>query len=227
MVEMTQAISVPIFEPDKSKADKAIKGGFKKIRVRWWASIALVLILSTIVFSIWYYYHIPEVPPVVVEKEKQLGNEFMELLCQGDYEKAYEYIDIECKKQQWLEKWFEEEDLVDIKEKGLEKFCEFGQKLEDAGGIEKYVYIEMYVVSRRDDGTQIYRMEYRVRYMNNRWDDFIVDVSEDGVSFFTNSESFLVDPLAALGAWGEYLWQDYQGCYYDPELKQYVYYDKE
>ena len=224
---MTQSISVPKVEPDQKKADQAIKEGFKKIRVRWWASIALVLILSTIVFSVWYYYHIPEVPPVVVEKEKQIGNEFIELLCQGEYEKAYEYIDIEHMKESWLEDWFEEEELVDIEEKGLAKFCEFGQKLEDAGGIEQYVYIDMDISSWKDDGTQIYRMKYRVKYMNNKWCDFDLNVSEDGVDGFVNGASSLVDPLAAFAAWGEYLWQDYQGCYYDPELKQYVYYDKE
>ena len=225
MVEMTQAISVPKLELDKPKADKAVKKGFKKIRVRWWISIAAVLLLSTITFSIWYYHHIPEVPPVVVQREKQLASEFMDLLCQGNYEKAYEYMDIEDMKQDWLEDWFEEEELVDIEEKGLAKFCEFGQKLEDAGGIEKYVYMDMSISSQKKDGTQIYRIEYRVRYMNNRWTDFTLTVSKDGIDFFTNDESFLVDPLAALGSWGEYLWQDYSGCYYDTELKQYVYYN--
>ena len=52
-------------------------------------------------------------------------------------------------------------------------------------------------------------------------------MSEGAVDRFGGGGSLWVDPLAAFSSWTEFLWQDYAGCYYDTELRQYVYYDKE
>jgi len=227
MVEMTQSISVLKFEPNQPKADKAIKEGFKKIRVRWWASIALVTIVCTVVFGIWNHYHQPEIPKIT-DEDFEAGSEFMELLCQGNYEKAYEYIDMEKKKQEWIEDWFEEEELANIKEEGLVKFCELGAKLEELGGIEEYRYSGKSIYSYQDEEQKIpaYRLEYRILF-NEKWQSFALYMSEGAVAHFGGGGSLWVDPLAAFSSWTEFLWQDYAGCYYDTELRQYVYYDKE
>ena len=52
---------------------------------------------------------------------------------------------------------------------------------------------------------------------------FDIMVSNDGVEYFSGSGSFVTDPLAQFAIWSEYLWQDYEGCYFDPNLKEYVY----
>jgi len=46
-------------------------------------------------------------------------------------------------------------------------------------------------------------------------------VSDDGVEHFSGGGSFVDDPLAQFSIWSEYLWQDYEGCYFDPELGEY------
>lgn len=226
LLESTQEVSVPSFEPDKPKADKAIQKGFKKIRLRHWASLALVIVISSLVFYAWNQYHTKEVVQVV-DKEYQIGSKFMELLCQGNYEKAYEYIDIEEMKQEWIGVWFEEEQLVNMKEDGLAKFCEYAAKLEEMGGIEKYQYIGNRISGGEEDGTLIYEFSYKI-YISGNVEMLDIYVSKEGVEHFRIGDgSFLDDPLAQFSIWSEYLWQDYQGCYYDPDLKQYVYYDKE
>ena len=52
-----------------------------------------------------------------------------------------------------------------------------------------------------------------------------MNVSEDGIESFHGGGSFVDDPLAQFSIWAEYLWQDYEGCYFDPTTKQYIYYE--
>ena len=43
---------------------------------------------------------------------------------------------------------------------------------------------------------------------------------------FVGQGSLGNDSLAQFSMWHNYLLQDYEGCYIDPDIKQYVYYDK-
>lgn len=223
LIETTQAVPVPHIEPDCPAADKAVKKGFKKIRLRWWASILLVVIIVPLACLGWNQYHNRGIHYSNVY-EYQLGNRFMELLIKGNYEKAYEYIDIAELKQEWLEEWFEEEELTNIEKDGLAKFCKLGENLEALGGIESWEYIGISFLGEDTDGTKVYRILYRIQFNGSK---IVVhlDVSNDGVEWFGGGESFIDDPLAQFSIWAEYLWQDYEGCYYDPETKQYIYYD--
>lgn len=223
LIENTQAVPVPHIEPDHPAADKAVKKGFQKIRLRWWVSILLVIVIVPLACLGWNQYHNRGIHYSNVY-EYQLGNKFMELLKKGNYEKAYEYIDIDGLKQEWLEEWFEEEELTNFEKDGLAKFCELGRKLDEQGGIESYEYIGISFSGAETDGTKVYRILYRIQFNGSK---IIVhlDVSNDGVERFSGGESFVDDPLAQFSIWAEYLWQDYEGCYYDPETKQYIYYD--
>ena len=48
--ESTQAVQVPHIEPDSPVEDKAIRKGFRKIRIRWWAAILIILAIIPIAF---------------------------------------------------------------------------------------------------------------------------------------------------------------------------------
>ncbi|MBQ8559320.1 MAG: zf-HC2 domain-containing protein [Tyzzerella sp.] len=110
LVKSTQTVQIPHIEPEKPAADSAVKKSFKKIRFRWWISVLAVLILVPVIFLGWNQYHGRGVHYTNIY-EMQIGNAFMKCLDEGDYEKAYQYIDIDGLKQEWLEQWFDEKNL--------------------------------------------------------------------------------------------------------------------
>lgn len=116
-----------------------MKKSFKKIHFRWLASVIAVLIIVPAIFLGWNQYHGRGVHYTNIY-EMQISNAFMKCLEEGDYEKAYKYIDIDGLKQEWLKQWFDEEKLVNIQSDGLAKFCEYGAKVEEKGGISGYEY---------------------------------------------------------------------------------------
>lgn len=225
LIKSTQAVAIPQIEPEQPISDNAIKKGLRKIRYRWWASVLIILALFPVALLGWNEYSAQGVA-YSNQNELACGNAFMTSLMVGDYEKAYTYLDIEAKKHQWLTDWFEEEDLVNMETDGLEKFCELGANVEALGGIESFEYVGVHNAFAVDyRGNKVHQIIYKIKF-EGKPQEFRVDVSSEGVKNFSGAGSFLTDPLAKLGAWGEYLWQDYKGCYFDPELHDYVYYDK-
>ncbi len=223
--ERTQAVPIPHMEADRPTEDNAVKRSFRKIRIRWWASILLVVITLPLLFLGWNEYHKQGIHYSNIY-EYRMGTEFMSLLEEGNYEEAYSYINIEGLKELWLQEWFDEEKLSNMEADGLAKFCEYGAKLEAAGGIAGCEYIGISLIHTDTDGTHEYRMIFKAEICG-KTRVFHVDVSNDGIDRFGGGGSFLDDPLAQFSIWTEYLWQDYEGCYFDPETKSYVYYDRE
>lgn len=223
MMECTHGIPVLHIEPNQPAADKAVKKGFKKIRFRWWASILTIIALIPIAFLGWNEYSAQGVA-YSNQHELTIGNGFLDCLVEHRYTLAYNYLDIRELKQEWLQEWFSEEKLANMEDDALAKFCEMGGKLDEAGGIDSYEYIGISLSGVETDGTQVYRISYRVQF-DGKGIVVNLDVSEDGVEGFHGGGSFIDDPLAQFSIWAEYLWQDYQGCYFDPETGKYVYYD--
>lgn len=221
--ESTRAVPVPHIEPESPAEERAIRKGFRKIRIRWWAAILVILALVPIAFLGWNEYSGRGVA-YSNQQELSLGNGFMECLVEHRYTLAYNYLDIADLKKEWLEEWFTEERLADMEGKALEKFCQMGSILDDAGGIESHKYVGISQIGEDWDGTKVYRIVYKIRFAGKET-LFYVDVSEEGVERFHGGGSFVDDPLARFSIWSEYLWQDYEGCYFDPEKGAYVYYD--
>lgn len=223
--ERTQAVPIPHMESERSTEETAMKKGFRKIRIRWWASILLVAITLPLLFLGWNEYHKQGIHYSNIY-EYSIGNHFMSLLEDGNYEEAYSYIDIEGLKEDWLQAWFDEEKLSNMEADGLSKFCEYGARLEAAGGIDGYEYVGISLICNAPDSRHEYRLFFKADVCG-KTQVFHVDVSNDGVGSFGGGGSFLDDPLAQFSIWTEYLWQDYAGCYFNPETKSYVYYDNE
>ena len=221
--ESTQAVPVPRIEPDSPVEDRAIKKSFRKIRIRWWAAILIVLAMVPIAFLGWNEYSGRGVA-YSNQYELTVGNGFMDCLVEHRYTLAYNYLDIADLKEEWLAEWFDEETLANMEDDALAKFCEMGTILDAAGGIESYSYVGISLRAEDNDGTKIYRIVYKIQFAGKST-LFRVDVSEEGVEHFSGGGSFLDDPLAQFSIWAEYLWQDYEGCYFDPKLGEYVYYD--
>ena len=156
--------------------------------------------------------------------EYRIGHEFMKQLSEGNYEEAYECIDMDAIRERWLQTWFDEEKLVNLQSDGQEMFCDLGQKFEEAGGIDSYKYVGIHKGGIDEEGGVWYRLVFNIQ-AGDRSETFSVDVSQGGIDRFSGQGSFGDDPLAQFSIWSEYLWQEYEGCYFDPDLKQYVYYD--
>lgn len=220
----TQAAPVPYMEPQQPAKEKAVKNVFRKIRMRWLASVLVIAVVIGLLFLGWNQYHSRGIHYTNIH-EYRIGKQFMQLLADGNYEKAYKYIDIAGLKEAWLESWFEEGTLANMEADGLTKFCEYGEKLEDAGGIGHYEYIGISMSGVDDDGKNVYTLEFKANICG-KIKAFHIDVSDDGVRHFGGGGNFLDDPLVQFSIWSEYLWQDYAGCYFDPDLKTYVYYEE-
>ncbi len=205
-------------EPEKAAVEKVVKKGFKKIRNRWAISVILVAVVLLMAFVGWNGYKALRKTYV---KEYYIGMAFMEQMQKGNYEKAFTYINTEYTKQEWLETWFEESELADFEERACSVFCEYAENLEKFGGIEKYEYIEI-DEDIKADGTTGYRMVFRILF-NGREEDIDIYIYSDGIEKISAEGSFIRDPWAQFAAWREYLWQDYEGCYFDPETHEYVY----
>ncbi len=215
-----QAIPIPHIEPHQPTEDRAVKKSFRKIRLRWWASILLVIIAVPLLFLGWNEYH-KEGLHYTNLYEYGIGKKFMSLLADGNYEEAYSYIDVEDLKHKWLEEWFDEAKLANMEADGLAVFCEYGAKLEAAGGIGHWEYMGISLI--RADPNE-YRLFFKAEICGTV-QVFHVDVRNDGITSFGGGGSFIDDPLAQFSIWAEYLWQNYAGCYFDPDSKDYVYYD--
>lgn len=219
-------VRVPETEPDSPKADRAVKRGLRRIRHRWWASIIVLVACIPVFFLGWNEYSAQGVAYSNLD-ELRLSDRFMQCLVDGNYAKAFNYMDVDDKKQTWLENWFDEEKLTNMEADGLAKFCQLGEKVEQQlGGFESYEYVGTTANSGfTRSGEAVHQVTYRVR-IGTEERILLVNVSQDKVSWIDGGGNFLTDPLAQLCIWGEYLWQDYEGCYYDAQSRTYVYYDE-
>ena len=116
---------------------------------------------------------------------------------------------------------FGREEIGRLWKKAYDSFLESTELLREAGGIQRAEYKGV-VSSENSEG-----FEYDLKY------DLFVDgiryrtsfrVSDNGVSRFRTGNSPEDEPIAHLGVWDEWFWQDLNGCYYDFETYKYVYY---
>lgn len=203
-------------QPD-IQATTILSNGFKKIRRRWIASLVAVAVAIPLCFLGWNQIEGRGICFTNLH-ELWIANAFLADLQKGDYEAAYKHIDIKNIRELWLKDWdFDEEALANIDTDGLEYFCAAAQNLIDAGGITEYHYLSASAklnCYELDYVIVIDEVEFRVS----------LDVSDNGVEHFSGPA--LHTEFGQLSMWSENLWQHYEGCYFDWETGQYVYYDE-
>lgn len=223
MIRELSAQEIPV---ESSGEHRAVTKGFKKIRRRWMASLLVVILLIPTCIMGWSQYkgtgtHFTNL------NDLYIANSFMKQLQNGNYEKAFEYIDTDSKKEEWLEnEMFQENELTEFESDALAKFLEIAAEVEDAGGIQEYRYLGVQESPINDDPKYYsYEVNYSVMFGGKKY-ELTVNVTNDGIREFNCWDSFGDNSLTRLGMWSEYLWQDYEGCYYDTETGEYVYYDE-
>lgn len=195
---------------------KAIGKGLHKIKRRWIASILVVILLVPICFLTWGQYHGRGISFTNIN-EILIANSFLKDLKKGDYETAFSHMNIEPLKKEWLDEWFDEEKLKNFDDDAERVFCESASLLTDAGGIQDFEFL---AVDRQPDSYTVY---YTV-VVDGKEHALSMDITNNGIKSFFGAGSFINDPVAHFGAWSEYLWEEYEGCYFDTETKKYVYY---
>lgn len=218
-----QALVEPEMKIEPETEKKATAKSFKKIRNRWIASIVIILLLIPIGYLGWGQYR--SVGPSFTNlHELYLGNQFMNCLEAGNYEKAFQYLNLEGRKNDWLELFFTEEEMANFEEDAKAKFLEMGEKLEQAGGIQQVQCLGI-EVGGLDEGATYYLVRFSLMFDETRC-KVDVTVSNQGVISLLAGGQLFGNELQQFSIWSEYLWQDYAGCYFDPDSGDYVYYDK-
>ena len=220
-------MDIPQREVDDIKPLKKIQKSFRKMRLRWLIAVAVVLALIPIAFLAGNDHSEPRVE-YTKEEATAYANEFMACLVEGNYAKAYSYLDVEERRYDLLDgKRFQEEDLVNFEADGLEKFCEGGEKLESLGGIESFEFVEISdpgYFNRR--GIEDYHISYKIRFAGKE-EGFGVSVTKYGVEFMRAGDGLLRHPLTHLTLWVQWVVDDYLGQYYDRDKGEWVDYRKE
>lgn len=218
-------INIPKKEVDDTKPLIKIQKNYKKMRTRWLIIIAVILTLIPIAFFVGNDYS-KQVIEYSEEEAVAYTNTFMTALTEGDYKKAFSCWDIESKKHEWLRGGdFKEDDLLNLEAEGSKKFCELGQsKVEAMGGIESYEFVSIFDNGYDYRGNQAYSVHYIVKF-DGKDETFYVKVTENGIYAIGAADGYLKHPLVQFCIWGQWLYDDYLGRYYDYDLGQYVYYE--
>ncbi len=209
----------PIFElsADERIAQKSIEHGFRKVKRRWAASILLVIFLVPIVVLSWGQIQGRGIAFTNIN-ELLIAEAFLRDLKQEDYNAAFQQLDTALIKEEWVSRWFDEETLENFESDALRVFCESASLLKEAGGIESFQFLAI------DKQAGCYTIYYTI-VVDGTEQELTLTVTNNGVRSFSGHGSFIDDPVSHFGTWSEYLWQEYEGCYLDPDTKQYVYYD--
>ena len=220
LLRRTRQVELPQAAPSKEASDHAIKKGFHKIRTRWWTSLLLVIAMIPLLLLAWNQYRGIGVSYTNL-KELAIANRFMRQISEGNYEKAYQSIDLEALRQDWLD-WYETEQLENLEADGKRYFCEYGNRLEELGGITSYNYVGVSYYARTKDDRPAYLVTYQIEF-NGKAESLSLDVTDRGVTGILCGGSWVKDPLAQFSVWNEFLWEEYQGCYFDPVEGKYIY----
>lgn len=189
--------------------------GFKKIKRRWLSSVFAVLFLIPILYLSWGQYCGRGFSFTNIN-EFVIARVFLNALEKEDYEAAFQHLYLEPMRERWLSDWFEEEKLENIEEDAMRVFCESATLLKNVGGIENP---KLLAIDEQPDHYVIY---YTIE-VNGKEEEFSMDVTDKGIIGFGGDGSFIDNPVAHFGAWSEFLWQEYEGCYFDLETSQYIY----
>ena len=204
-----QELTEPEVEVKPKQEKKAAAKSFKKIRNRWIASIVVILLLIPVL-----YLGVGQVrgvgPSFSNLRQIYLGNRFMHYMEAGDYEKAFEYLDLRNTKQRWLEEGhIPAEELDHFEEDTKARFLALGEELEQAGGIQNVRYIGVNGYADHFVGDYEYEIWFAAEYKGvDR--QIILWVTKDGVDS-GHAELSLTDPLEAMVSWNYTMYNQYTG----------------
>ena len=227
---MLSDLSTELFVSEESVDDiqplKKIQKEYRKLRMGWLVAVLAILVLIPMVLLLGNREK-ETAPEFTQEEALAVGEAFMTALTDGDYATAFSYCDVDAKRREWMESHgYTEAELTNLEADGLNKFCQQGEKLEDLGGIDACKLIMISELGYDGQGNEEYSLYYTVRF-DGKDESFSFSITENGIWSMGAADGLLSHPLQLITIWGEWLWQDYNNCYWDLDAKTYVYYDQE
>lgn len=200
-----------------------MKRGLHKLRRRLITSLITVFLLVIIGSMAWNQIRGTGIHLTSLN-EYRICTAFLKDLKAGDLDSAYDHIDLEAVRREWAVWNFDKDELDRLDEYGLAQFLESGAAFSEVG-LDSFRYLDSYEIFE-DNGYCIF---YFTLTIDGETDTMQIRVSDDGIQDFFGGNGYLPapDPLTQFSMWREMLWQEYSGCYWDPEAKTYVYYDTE
>lgn len=218
--QMQDPIPEPISNPIEKEEGAVMKRGMKKIRRKWVASLLLVLL--SIPFLVMCFNQIRGIGVCFGNlHEISIANAYLNRLAEGNYEDSYGYMALKDLHDNWLETWFDEETMVNMESDGLPYYLECVKELENIGGIDEFKFQSSF---RQEDS--YYLTYYAV--VGGKKTEIRLSVSDNGVQSISGSllDKTSDSALSAIDWWHHYLWCKYEGCYFDTETGEYVYYEE-
>lgn len=204
-----------VLNAEEEVAKRAMDRGFKKVKKRWLISTFAVLLLFPVLYLSWGQYQGRGVSFTNIH-ELMIAEAFLDDLEQGDFETAFQHWNLEHLQERWRKEWFEEEKLENLKTDALQVFCESASLLKNAGGMKESKFLAI----TEEEG---FYSVYYTTLVNGKEEQLRLHVTDKGVINMGGEGSYIDDPIEHFAAWSEYLWQEYEGCYFDVETKQYIY----
>ena len=231
LVKGNTEVEIPYIEPAELVKERAVKKGFRKIRIKLYLAILATIVLVSGVFLLekWCQKQIEleamsrrsDVEQIEDIPRIKMALKFVDCLDKGDFEGAFKYVSLRGMKSRWAAEYPED----GLKRDAERIFCQLGKDFEEAGGINGYEYSrKLHGYSVGTSGDKTYRYAFNVNYGGANI-EIKIDVTDYGVEHLFANDGAFADPFARFGMWTEYIWQEYHNCYFDWERGEYIYYD--
>lgn len=215
--EIHRAMTGVVPDPDPVEPPQArdLKQGLKKLRRRLLSTVlALTLLLGCCSLG-WKQIRGTGIHLTNLN-EYRICTAFLRELEAGDLEEAYSYFDMDVLRR------LAPGQTVDLEAAGLAQFLESGAGIL-AEGLTDCRYLNAWEQYGPDGFCRFYftvTVGQKVQTMQILCTDRGIQSIDGG-----NGSLPAPDALTQLCLWSEYLWQELNGCYWDPETRSYVYFD--
>lgn len=216
LAEMTGQLPAPEAAPLERESAQTMKKGMKKVRRRWLTSLLAVILLIPVIKIGWNQFQGTGLHPTNLN-EYRICTAFLRDLTQDDYEGAFRRFDLDDIRRDWTVWAFPDEQMAALESNGLAMFLKSTTALKEAG-LTDYRYLNAY---ENDESCTFY---FAVT-VGNTEEKLNITVNDQGIEYVLGGNGYLPAPdaLTQMSLWREYLWQDYSGCYFDPEQGAYIY----
>lgn len=186
---------------ESRKKERIMKIGMKKIIRNWILSLLAIAILIPTAFLAQnqIYGHGMAFTNI---RERMIADTMLKNLAAGDYQQAFQQIDAEGIRNQWISRGLDVANQEDFAMTAESIFCKSSEMLEAAGGIQDVQYQS---ITRQEN---CYWVSYKVK-SEGKWKNMEVEVNNHGVTDLLSEGAYKEEPLPYFCTWREWLYEYY------------------
>ena len=212
-------------ECPEEKPAKFMKKGFQKLRRRLIAAVVSVLLFFSLGKLCLNEFFWGSGICFSNINDLCIADAFMRDLKNGNYDAALEHWALDDLYKYFLSDHFDEKTLANFDEDAKTQFLASTKKLADAGGITDYRRTGVMWHAVNDEGKKVYRVFYSAT-IDGKKITMSISVDNNGIQYIFGEENSRHNPdsIATIGWWTYILWENYEGCYWDPKTGEFIYY---